>query len=152
MHLKVSDALSTLCLACGMCCDGTLFDSVPLTPSDPELPGLVVVPTGARRLPQRCPNLSQTTCTAYGLRPTACRGFVCLLGQALKEGEVGLSEALRLVGQAHRLLREVQQAFGFSDPERVVALARHAPAPTEAQQAILAAAVQFLRLRFHRVF
>jgi hypothetical protein len=92
----VSDA-STLCIACARCCDGTLFDRVPLLQDEaPPLP-IVTRDTGARHLPQPCVALSAGACQCYAQRPRACRQFVCLLLTALQADEVSLPDALAVV-------------------------------------------------------
>lgn len=94
--------LTTLCQACGLCCDGTLFTSVPLTQSDETIDGVEVRSDGSRRLPQRCACLDGTRCTAYARRPTACRRYECLLAVALNADEVPLPAALDIVATAHQ--------------------------------------------------
>jgi len=98
----------TVCQACAMCCDGTLFTRVPLTPDDvaPAEVHAVTSPTGARFLPQPCAALSGTRCAVYAQRPTACRRFECLLVAALRDGEVSEAGALELVAKARALQRQ----------------------------------------------
>ncbi len=98
--------LESLCQACGLCCDGTLFTRVPLTPTEqvPEAElNVVCNDTGGRYVPQRCAALAGTSCAAYAARPLACRRYECLLFGALREGEVSLPEALVVVGRAQGL-------------------------------------------------
>ena len=100
----------SLCKACGLCCDGTLFTLVPLTAADVTPPGLNVEvrPSGARVLKQPCSALEGTCCTVYEQRPVACRGYQCLLLEALNCGEESVAGALRVVGTAKRLIAEVK--------------------------------------------
>lgn len=98
--------LTTLCLHCGLCCDGTLFTHVPLEAGEAralEALGLPVKPRaeGTPVLPQRCAALDGRRCTAYAARPQACRRYHCQLFSALAEGEVSLPEALTVVDGAH---------------------------------------------------
>ncbi|RYZ38999.1 MAG: YkgJ family cysteine cluster protein, partial [Myxococcaceae bacterium] len=93
----MSSALSTLCLHCGMCCDGTLFTQVPLKPPEAEALrqrglSLAVKEDGTQVLPQRCAALEGLCCTVYAERPEACRRYRCQLFNALAEGEVSLEE------------------------------------------------------------
>jgi hypothetical protein len=94
-------SLSTLCLACGHCCDGTLFRFVPLSPDEADdlfdrgLPvfqrrGQLVMPLGCSKLEGRC-------CSLYDARPQGCRRFVCVLGQRLEAGQISLPDALDVV-------------------------------------------------------
>jgi uncharacterized protein len=89
----------TLCRACGLCCDGSLFSRVPLRPDEPTPPlvSLNTTPYGARYVTQRCTALSEQGCGCYQARPRACRGFECLVLTALNADEVSLADALALV-------------------------------------------------------
>lgn len=102
-------SLSTLCLRCGLCCDGTLFTHVPLRASEVGPLKALGLPVKAREdgtpiLPQRCAALDGKRCTAYAERPKGCRHYHCNLFSALSEGEVSLEEALAVVDGAHALL------------------------------------------------
>jgi len=101
--------MSTLCLACGMCCDGNLFTQVPLAADEAARlrgRGLVVIQRedGSPALRQRCAALEGRCCTVYDERPGRCRRHVCMLHAALAADEVGLAEALEIVAQAQTLL------------------------------------------------
>ncbi|MBL8954673.1 MAG: YkgJ family cysteine cluster protein [Myxococcaceae bacterium] len=92
-------ALGQLCLKCGLCCDGTLFTHVALTDDEqkrhPQLGGVIRQP---------CPALkANTECSVYADRPKGCSRFVCMLGRALEDGEVGLDEAVVLVNELKAL-------------------------------------------------
>ncbi len=109
----MTDPGSTLCLACGLCCDGNLFTQVPLRGDEIDrvrrrLPILERAQGAA--LQQRCAALDGCRCEIYDERPAACRGYRCMLLTALGEGEVSLAEALGIVGQAHAAIAEVAQA------------------------------------------
>jgi hypothetical protein len=94
----VSDA-TTLCQACGLCCDGSLFSRAPLRPDEaaPPLATIVATVYGARYLTQPCTALGPLGCGCYAERPLACRGFECLLLTALAADEVSLADALSVV-------------------------------------------------------
>jgi hypothetical protein len=102
-------SLSTLCLACGLCCDGTLFTHVPLRRTEAAPLQALGLPVREREdgtpvLPQRCAALDGRSCTAYAQRPEGCRRYQCNLATALSEGEVSLEEALAVVKGAQALL------------------------------------------------
>ena len=91
-------SLEALCLECGMCCDGTLFTHVALSPEESKRLGI----DGVIRQP--CQKLgAQCRCLVYADRPKACARFVCMLGRALEDGEVGLEEAVVTVREAQVL-------------------------------------------------
>jgi hypothetical protein len=104
----MTDPRSTLCLACGLCCDGNLFTQVPLRAEEVEPirhRGLPILerPHGAA-LRQRCGALDGRRCDIYDDRPAACRSYRCMLLTALAEDEVSLRDALAIVERAHALL------------------------------------------------
>ena len=106
--------LEQLCSQCGLCCDGTLFTHVSISPSEAKrLEGKVaffIKKTGDHALGQPCGALEGTCCRVYEERPLACRDYVCNLWEAFDEGEAGLDEALGLVDKAHRLIRAIRVA------------------------------------------
>lgn len=97
-----------LCLACALCCDGTLFARVPLLPEEVLPEGLTasVATGGGRFLGQPCRALGGRRCSVYDARPRVCRSFECLLRSALLADEVSMEEALAVVQRA----RQVQSA------------------------------------------
>ena len=117
------DSGEQLCLACGLCCDGTLFHHVTLEAGDDakrlKALGLPVVASRARtpvtRFPQPCAALcADRTCRLYADRPRQCRAFECGVFKEVRTGRLGFAPALKLVKQAReqsdrirRLLREL---------------------------------------------
>jgi Fe-S-cluster containining protein len=105
-------ATDQLCLACGLCCDGTLFDGVQLEPGDDakklKALGLPITVSRGRkpiaRFPQPCAALcADRTCRLYANRPGQCRSFECKLFKQLRDGQTELAPALRLVGKTRRV-------------------------------------------------
>jgi Fe-S-cluster containining protein len=111
-------SLEQLCLACGLCCDGTLFDNVRLEPSDQpkKLKALglpVVVSRGKEPITtfaQPCAALCQDrTCLAYADRPKQCRTYECMVYQGMEAGRIAPDAALRLVTRARRQADRVRK-------------------------------------------
>lgn len=106
--------LQTLCQACGLCCDGSLFGRVPLLPSEVAAARkhrLLVLPS-ERAMEQPCPALvddgGSRTCAAYDDRPAACRAFDCaLLSRHRAEGGP-LAARLASVRRTRALLAAVE--------------------------------------------
>lgn len=95
------NAAGALCTACGACCNGTLFDEVPLERAEIALGARLRLPIVAAgddacmALP--CPRLEIATCTVYLERPSTCRTYKCGLLEDLESGEVLPAEAHRRV-------------------------------------------------------
>lgn len=108
---------TTLCRRCGLCCDGNLFDSVPLDAAEvgpARGRGLLVVvrTDGRAALQQRCAALGDEGCGVYAQRPARCHEYRCMLLTALLADEVGLAEALAVVDEAHGRLAAVAPGPG----------------------------------------
>jgi Fe-S-cluster containining protein len=107
-----------LCLACGLCCDGTLFDVVKLEAGDDarKLKALGLPVTVGRgkaavaRFPQPCSALCEDrTCRLYAHRPWQCRVFECRVFKDAKTGRITFAAAHRLVRQARRRADKVRR-------------------------------------------
>src|SRR3954470_22672825 len=101
--------LSTLCLGCGLCCDGSLFTHVGLEPGEVEQLHQLGIPTktlrsGTEVLGQRCCALKGKACQIYADRPSSCAAYNCELAKALLEEKVTLPEAQATVAKAQRLI------------------------------------------------
>jgi Fe-S-cluster containining protein len=105
-------AASRLCRSCGLCCNGTIFDYVPVT--DEESERLV------RRLPMQpddgergrhfelgCPALGKRGCGVYADRPISCSSFRCKLLRKVESGETTGADALELIGGLLALVRRL---------------------------------------------
>lgn len=106
----LSDA-STLCVNCGMCCNGVLFTNARAEPEElPRLRALCLEVEQVRdrtqfRLP--CPHHHDGHCGIYADRFLKCRTFRCALLKRLDAGETTLAEAQATVAQAKAMLGRV---------------------------------------------
>lgn len=125
-----------VCQSCGLCCDGTLFDFVPLIEREQVPSPLVVLrdEAGARIFRQCCTALSGTSCSVYTSRPSACRVFECLLIESVKDGEIDLDSALEVVARAKSLIEAVDRTLplGVDAPLGVMRRARRSALETVA--------------------
>jgi Fe-S-cluster containining protein len=101
-NVNLEAAAASLCLDCGLCCDGTLFADVELKDSREsaaiEAMGLEVDDEdGCELLIQPCRALEGTRCKIYPHRPECCRTFECGLLMKVRRGMVEASEALSLI-------------------------------------------------------
>lgn len=127
----------SLCLACGLCCDGTLFDRVPLVEAElPQLASVLQVAPGAHHARQPCPALDGMHCRVYEARPLTCRRFRCLLLEAHEADEVSLAGAVEIVASTRALRAKVAEALGVPDGGTVVEAARAPGAPQAAADAV----------------
>jgi len=121
-----------LCVECGLCCDGTLFDLVKLEPGDDagKLKALglpVSVSRGQQpvtRFPQPCSALCEDrSCRLYAARPWQCRTFECQLFKDAKAGRITFAAALPVVKHARRRadhVRRLLRELGDTDEHRAL--------------------------------
>lgn len=121
-----------LCLACGLCCDGTLFDLVKLEGSDDpaKLKALGLPVTISRgktpiaRFPQPCAALCKDRiCRVYAERPWQCRIFECGVFKDTKAGRTSIPAAQKLIKQARQRAdkaRKLLRAMGDTDEHRAL--------------------------------
>jgi Fe-S-cluster containining protein len=116
-----------LCLACGLCCDGTLFNHVKLGPRDDaqklKALGLPVSVTRSAtpvtHFRQPCSALcADRTCRVYADRPAQCRTFACGVFKGAEAGQIKFSAALLVVKKARRqadTIRRLLRKLGDTD-------------------------------------
>lgn len=159
-------ATDQLCLACGLCCDGTLFDGVQLEPGDDpkhlKSLGLPVTISRARqpvaRFPQPCAALcADRTCRLYPDRPRQCRVFECGVFKAASAGRIDGATALRLVKRARHHAAQVRRLLlrlGDTEERRSLGERFHrmqCRLETEATDAAARATFADLSLAMHRL-
>jgi hypothetical protein len=114
MTSETTSAASRICLACGLCCDGTLFQIVRMQPEDhPDhlaSLGLRLRHRGGDAwMEQPCPALQRLSCTVYDHRPQRCRRFHCQQLTRLASGHIDEGDALVLIADTRRLADLVRQ-------------------------------------------
>lgn len=112
---------SLLCMACGLCCDGTLFAAVSVEAL--EFPVLRALPVtlatgrdGRYSLVQPCPACTGSRCEIYDQRPGACLKWECYVLEGYRRGAISMDEALDRIGQAHALKADLMEALQPWEP------------------------------------
>ena len=89
---------SDLCVACGMCCDGTMFTNV--VANDAELVQMsflgaeTKVKEEKQFFLQPCPAHNNGSCSIYETRPRTCVGYKCALLRRVLNEEITPEQAL----------------------------------------------------------
>ena len=96
----------TLCLQCGLCCNGVLFADVRPEPGDHS-----PLFAGRSRVNQPCPAFNSGTCACaiYKERPARCRKFECRQLLGVQAGEVTTDSALKRIRKARQLATKVEK-------------------------------------------
>lgn len=133
----------SLCLTCGLCCDGTLFSAALLEPGEADaLGGRIRRNDAGNRLLQRCPALgpqADCKCAVYAERPHACRSFKCTVLLAVERGNMTLAEGQAALAEVLDVRDRLARALGAKDGRAAVEQVRDAdPAslPDEARDAL----------------
>ncbi|MFZ4116488.1 MAG: YkgJ family cysteine cluster protein [Chthoniobacterales bacterium] len=105
---------SHLCKACGLCCNGVLFDTVRLQPSDSraELKSLGMLIKHKKKYDffhQPCSSFEEDCCSIYAQRPERCRLFECQQLKRLAAGETTEINVLETIAKACSQVEHVQQ-------------------------------------------
>ena len=151
-----ADDAEALCLACGLCCDGSLFLWAKLRPNemkpaaDAGLPVFMDAPP-QRGFTQPCP-MWHGVCGLYGQAayPHACRSYRCKLLKQLQNSDIPLASAIQTVDQTRADMAALLAALdgaGFAKPgaglrQRLVHLLEH---PHEYPPALQAPAKDLLQ-------
>jgi uncharacterized protein len=103
----------SLCLTCGLCCDGTLFSFVPLKPDDEiaalETVGINIVSGSVPNIfKQPCAALRACTCIVYENRPENCRTYKCELLKRFERDDISYDAALKIIKKAVSLKNQVR--------------------------------------------
>jgi uncharacterized protein len=103
----------TLCLQCGLCCNGVLFADVRAGRDDPS----PIFRQYGSRVVQPCPafNSGACTCAIYAERPGRCRKFECRQLLAVRAGTVATTAALRRIRTARKLVAKIENLLGELD-------------------------------------
>ncbi len=111
----------SLCLSCGICCDGALFGCVPIGNAD-NLAAMeaaaieVLVLDGQSQFKQPCPAYSCKGCRIYADRPASCREFCCKLLAEYEGGKMSMLVAREKIKQACSLRDSLLETLRRIDP------------------------------------
>ena len=125
---------NSLCLECGLCCNGVIFADVQLQPGDDARHlrslGLNFAANrqsqiANRKFAQPCTAFAGCKCRIYSERPTYCREFECLLLKSVKAGETEPAEALRTIRSTLQRVKKVKRLLQqLGDADDTVALSK----------------------------
>lgn len=115
------EAAGRLCMDCGLCCQGVLFDVVMLQPGD-QAKALKARGLKIKRnefFPQPCAALCGTQCTIYEQRPARCRLFECQQYRQVAKGTLAEEEAAARIAEVRRevdKIKALMESLGCKHP------------------------------------
>jgi hypothetical protein len=103
-----------VCVACGLCCDGTLFNRVEVSSKEKDRlqdkGRFYTKSNGEIRMRLGCQYLgTDGLCECYQKRPRKCRSYQCELLRSVEAGITPMPEAISIVQEA-RVLRDKSKA------------------------------------------
>jgi len=113
-----AEITQSLCSNCGMCCDGTLFHSVILQPTDSPRTlsslGLTLKrKPGGTTFRQPCSAHQNNQCAIYENRPQRCRLFNCQQLLRVASGEITQSAAQETIastrGKRNQVIEKIER-------------------------------------------
>lgn len=105
------DRSQDLCRNCGLCCDGTLFESLPVAEGEPLPPVLAAFAKRLGCIPQPCP-CHREVCTVYANRPRVCAAFRCEVLKDYERGTVTRAEVETLIAEIRKVHDRVFDTIG----------------------------------------
>lgn len=109
----------SICVDCGLCCSGAIFEDVELNDEDEansmEAMGLEIEEEdGSFLLIQPCKALSGFSCRVYHHRPQCCRTFECHLLKNVQSGQTSKEQAFNVIQEirtqlAHQNRRQARE-------------------------------------------
>ena len=130
----------SLCLSCGLCCDGTMFPLAVITPSEAaKYKGRLNIAEDGRHLKLPCPALDGCKCTTYLDRPKVCGESKCLVLASLELGKLTSEEAHEAIAEVVGRRQKVADLVGVKDPRQALVLARRQAADGTASEELRSA-------------
>lgn len=104
---------SDLCVACGMCCDGTMFGNV--VAHDHELVQMIFLGAETKYKEeedrhfflQPCPAHVNGSCSIYETRPQTCSGYKCALLKRVLRNEITPEQAMKKVERVKKAKQDL---------------------------------------------
>lgn len=125
---------NSLCLECGLCCNGVIFADGKLQPQDDARHlrslGLKFASNQTSKIAnpkflQPCACFDGRNCQIYPDRPKYCREFECLLLKSVKAGHTDSAHALRIIRNARQRVEKVKRLLrDLGDAEEDLALGK----------------------------
>ncbi len=114
----MDDSLN-ICLACGLCCDGTLIGFVQLEPKELTNVSKVMdieVTNGNGIFMQPCDKYCDG-CTIYSDRPKQCASFKCHLLNAVEQKELDFNSAVEMIDAVKQKKASIEQKLAVLEIE-----------------------------------
>ena len=116
----MNDINQNICIHCGFCCDGTLFNHAKIKANEPIAAGFVfeIIPGQKRAFKQPCPYYRNNICFIYKTRPyVVCESFRCKLLRSVISETVSYTDAIKIIDEVIALKTKIEQQILENHPE-----------------------------------
>ncbi len=116
----MKDNSENICIKCGFCCDGTMFNYAIITENEPLETGYSFETSLNKqrsfRLP--CKYLQDKVCSIYNQRPyTVCESFRCKLLRSVISDNVSYTDAIKTINEVLALKMKIELQLLEHHPE-----------------------------------
>jgi len=111
-----------ICIHCGLCCDGTLFNRAFIKENEQIATGysFEILEDEKRAFKLPCAYLNEKVCSIYTERPySICEAFQCKLLRTFRAGKITFDDALKVVNNTLALKEKIELQLLESDPENI---------------------------------
>ena len=106
--MKRESSGNSICVGCGLCCDGTLHPQTNVAADEIEATRSAGLPLqeneGTVTFRQPCPMFLGNCCSIYSMRPPVCRRYRCALLKNVEAGRISSKLAREKIATAKALL------------------------------------------------
>jgi len=113
---RALETLQGLCLGCGLCCNGTVFECVQVDPEEQRPFESVQLIRVADKVavPLPCQKYLERRCSIYEQRPRRCKKFTCKLYDEVASGSLTSSGARARIEQIRELSGTIEQLLDWA--------------------------------------
>lgn len=111
----MAEKVESICVDCGLCCDGTIFDFIQ-SPPDEDISKWNklknVDKDGVKGIKLPCPYLDGSKCSIYNEeKPLACSAYFCRLARVVKAGNATTEEAKEIIKRTKKFRDIFEEEF-----------------------------------------
>ncbi|NQV02398.1 MAG: YkgJ family cysteine cluster protein [Bacteroidia bacterium] len=109
-----------ICIRCGLCCDGTLFNHAKIKDAEPIATGFSfeIIQNETRGFNLPCGYLKEKICSIYETRPYAvCEAFKCKLLRSVNADKISFTDALKVVDETLALKAKIESQLSEHHPK-----------------------------------
>ena len=113
---KMVDESQRICISCGFCCDGTLFNNASLKANEkgnlpPEIEKLYLQKNGKEFFSLPCPYFRSKCSIYYKKKPYVCSAYRCKLLKEVADNKISYYDAINIVKNAKEMRNAIMEYY-----------------------------------------